>query len=126
MAKRENARYPALNPRLNLKNRQDEINDVLSYADKLSAKDKKWLNDFMEGYVCANPKAKGSRRIFDTKAKRSVCWSKNNTRNDCEYTRARSRNNIIDAPPPEKPVGGADDVIADIDREMVLKAWGLK
>lgn len=85
----------ALSPTLNLKSRYEEIMDILSYANSLSEKDKEWLNAFVEEYVNANMRHKG-KKLHKTKAARKVCWDKNNARNACVYSRAKSSGNTVD------------------------------
>lgn len=49
--RRSEAKYPALNPHLNLKTRFEQLD--YDYVDTLSEKDKQWLNDFSSEYIHA-------------------------------------------------------------------------
>lgn len=66
--RRSQSKYPALDPRLNLRTRQ-EILDY-DYIDQLSEKDKQWLNDFSSEYINADFKTnikEGRKRIHRKK-----------------------------------------------------------
>lgn len=66
--RRSKSDYPALDPRLNLKTRSDLLD--YDYIDKLSEKDKQWLNDFNTEYVNADFKTnveEGRKRIHKKK-----------------------------------------------------------
>lgn len=66
--RRAQSAYPALDPRLNLKTRSELIET--DYIDKLSEKDKQWLNDFNQEYVNADFKTnveEGRKRIHRKK-----------------------------------------------------------
>jgi hypothetical protein len=69
--------------------------DVLSYAHTLPEKDKAWLSSFMEEYINANMRHKG-KKLHKTKAERKICWDKNNARNVCVYSKARSSGKTVD------------------------------
>src|SRR5271165_6149819 len=67
-SKRSQAPYPALDPKLNLKTRY-ELFDA-DYIDKLSEKEKQWLNDFNNEYLNADFKTnveEGRKRIHRKK-----------------------------------------------------------
>ncbi len=77
--RRSDSKYPALDPKLNPK-----IRGILAdydYVDKLSEKDKSWLNAFTEEYVNANFKHKGKKLHKSKKAKRES-YNRNNWRNN--------------------------------------------
>lgn len=62
--RRSQSKYPALDPKLNLKTRADLLD--YDYIDQLSEKDKQWLNDFSNEYVNADFKThleEGRKRI---------------------------------------------------------------
>jgi hypothetical protein len=66
--RRSSSKYPALDPRLNLKTRSELIE--IDYLDKLSEKDKQWLNDFNSEFVNADFKTnieEGRKRIHKKK-----------------------------------------------------------
>lgn len=66
--RRSEARFPALNPNLNLKTRSDLLDQ--DYIAKLSDKEKQWLNDFNTEYVNADFKTnikEGRKRIHRKK-----------------------------------------------------------
>lgn len=66
--RRSKAKYPALEPRYNLKIRHDELE--CDYLNELSEEEKDWLNRFNEEYVNTNFKHKGKRvhpRKYTTK-----------------------------------------------------------
>jgi hypothetical protein len=72
---------------VNLKTRIDLID--YDYVNKLSEKDKAWLNKFTEEYTNASFK-KTSKPIQKTKAQRKDAYDRNNSRNRCIYTRAKA------------------------------------
>lgn len=66
--RRSSSKYPALDPKLNLKTRSDLIE--IDYIEKLSEKDKQWLNDFNNEFVNADFKTnvqEGRKRIHKKK-----------------------------------------------------------
>lgn len=66
--RRSQSKYPALDPKLNLKTRQELLD--IDYLDQLSDKDKQWLNDFTNEYVHADFKTninEGRKRIHKKK-----------------------------------------------------------
>lgn len=89
--RRNKSKYPALKPDLNLKTRTDLID--YDYLDKLSDKEKAWLNSFTEEYVGANMKHKG-KKFHKTKAMKKDCYDRNNARNRCIYTKAKASGQI--------------------------------
>jgi len=91
--KRSQAEFPGLNPKLNLKSRQEEIEDVASYAHTLSDKDKAWLNSYIEEEVNANFKHSGKKLNKSKKNKKRI-YNKNNARNRDVYTRAQASGQI--------------------------------
>ncbi len=76
--RRSNVKYPALDPKYNLKTRQELIE--VDYIDQLNDKEKEWLNSFNEEYVNANFNHKGKKLHKKAKQKKS-CYSMNNARN---------------------------------------------
>ncbi len=68
--------------------RRDEVEDVASYAHKLSNEEKAWLNQFMKEYNDADTK----NAVFHTTAEtRKICNDRNNARNRCDYTIAAAK-----------------------------------
>lgn len=88
-SRRNQTKYPALDPSLNLKSRS-HLADY-DYLHKLDEKDLKWLNDFSEGHNNANPNAEGAKEIFKTDKDKKKCYSINNARNRCILTRAHAQ-----------------------------------
>lgn len=85
--RRNSDKYPALKPELNLKTRSDLID--YDYIDKLSDKEKEWLNSFTEEYTCANFNHKG-KKLHKTKALKKDCYNRNNQRNRCILTKSKA------------------------------------
>lgn len=83
--RRSKQKYPALNPRFNLKTRTDLID--YDYLDKLSDKEKEWLNKFSEEYINASFDKKS---LHKTKALRKDCYDRNNSRNRDILTRSKA------------------------------------
>lgn len=112
--RRGTAKFPALQPQLNLKRRYDLID--YDYVDKLSEKDKKWLNDFTEEWV--NAKTKDARFHKSKKAKK-LCNDANNARNRCIWTMAKAsgRNVNLDNLEPDEAVAEEDKLIEDLDKK---------
>lgn len=79
-------RYPALDPKLNLKSRQDLID--YDYVNKLNDKEKDFLNKFSEEFINASFSAKG-KPLHRTKKMRKDCYDRNNARNRDILTKAK-------------------------------------
>lgn len=75
---------------LNLKTRCEEIEDLASYAKKLSPEDREWLNRFSEEYICANMNHSGAK-LHNTKEMVKSIYDRNNARNRCIYTREKAQ-----------------------------------
>ena len=75
---------------MNLKARYEEIAD-LDYIGKLSESEKAWMNEFMEGYVNASRKSK----LFTTKEDWKKNEDRNNARNRCIMTKAKSQGKLV-------------------------------
>ena len=91
--KRDTEKYPALNKNLNLKTRQDEIE--IDYLNKLSEKEKEWLNKFNEEYVNASLDRKDfNNNIHNTLELKQSCDKRNNERKECLYTREKASDNL--------------------------------
>jgi len=98
--RRSKAKYPALDPTLNLRTRYEEIeqnqyingvknDDGELVIRALTEAEKDWLNRFNEETVNANFKHKG-KKIDATKASKKRSYDKNNARNRCIYTKAKA------------------------------------
>lgn len=83
--RRSKQKYPALNPRFNLKTRTDLID--YDYLEKLSDKEKEWLNKFSEEYINASFDKKA---LHKTKALKKDCYDRNNSRNRDILTRSKA------------------------------------
>ena len=88
---RKRAKHPALNPKYNLKTRTELID--YDYIDKLSEKEKAWLNAFTEEYTNANMNHKG-KKLHKSKAMKKDCYNRNNARNRDILTRAKASGQI--------------------------------
>lgn len=98
--RRSKAKYPALDPTLNLRTRYEEIeqNQYINGVKndngeivirELTSAEKDWLNRFNEEFVNANFNHKG-KKIDATKASKKRSYDKNNARNRCIYTKAKA------------------------------------
>lgn len=82
-----------MEPSVNLKTRQEEINDVLTYFHKLSPKEKEWMNSFMEEENSVNFNHRGPK-LNKSKEDKKRIYNKNNARNRCIYTREKSQDKL--------------------------------
>lgn len=89
--RRSRAKYPALDPLLNLKTRIDLID--YDYVNKLDEKNKAWLNDFTEEYTNANLKHKG-KKFHRNKSLKKDCYDRNNARNRDILTKLKAAGQI--------------------------------
>jgi hypothetical protein len=85
--KRNSTKHSALIPHLNLKTRFELVD--YDYINKLSPKEKEWLNNFTEEYVHANMKHAG-KKLHTTKRLKKDCYDRNNSRNRCILTRNKA------------------------------------
>lgn len=92
-SRRIKEKYPALNPAFNLRSRQEEVEDMASYKDQLTDKEKDWLNRFSEEYVSANLSHKGKKLHRKVHHKKAI-YKKNNARNQCVLTRTKASNEL--------------------------------
>lgn len=89
---RAGMKYPALNAKLNLKTRYEEIEDLQSYAGKLNDEEKEWLNAFAQEEICANFNHRGPKLNDQSDpAVRSRIYNRNNERNRCIMTREKAQ-----------------------------------
>lgn len=78
--RRNKAQYPALHPELNLRSRTELLD--YDYLDKLTDKEKSFLNKFTEEYVNASVDVKKKwRNLHKTKEAIRDCFNRNNARN---------------------------------------------
>lgn len=80
-------KYPALDPKYNLKSRSELID--YDYIDKLSDKEKEFLNNFTEEFIGANMNHKG-KKLHKKKDQIKDCYNRNNARNRDILTRAKA------------------------------------
>jgi hypothetical protein len=92
--RRNRVTYPALDPKYNLKTRQEEIEDIKSYSHLLGPKEKLWMNSFVEEEINANFHHEGKKFNKSKKSKRIV-YNKNNARNRDVYTRSKAQNKLV-------------------------------
>lgn len=90
--RRESYQHPALEKGVNLKSRQEEIDDIKSYWDQLSPAEKEWMNKFTEEYVHANI---GNKPLHKTSEQKKSCYNRNNARNRDVYTREKAQNKLV-------------------------------
>jgi len=91
--RRNTVKFPGLEPKYNLKSRQEEIEDIASYAHKLGPKEKAWLNSYVEEEINANFQH-GGKKINKTKKAQREIYNKNNARNRDVFTRAKAQNKL--------------------------------
>jgi hypothetical protein len=78
--KQSASKYPALNPKKNLLNRQKQLD--YDYLDKLSPEEKQWLNDFTEEWLHTGFKSKRKKKnILKKKSDKKDAFDRNNARN---------------------------------------------
>lgn len=92
--KRSSVKYPALQPNLNLKTRQELID--YDYVNKLSESEKAWLNKFTEEYVGASlDRVNFDNNIHNTKKLKQDCDRRNNKRKEDAYTLSKVSNMLF-------------------------------
>lgn len=91
-SRRSQKDYPALEPQYNLKTRIDMID--YDYIDKLSDKEKDWLNRFTEEFTNANLNHKG-KKLHKSKKQKKDCYDRNNARNRCILTKAKASGRAV-------------------------------
>lgn len=92
--RRNLAKYPALDPGLNLKSRTELLD--YDYLHKLSEEELAWLNKFTEEYVHANLNTeKPKSNLHRTKSMRKDCYDRNNARNRDVLTKQKAQNKTV-------------------------------
>lgn len=119
--KRGKVKFPALDKKYNLKTRQDLID--YDYIDKLTDKEKAFLNSFTEEYVGANFKHKG-KKLHKSKTKKKDCFDRNNSRNRDIYTISKANDMLkeLDKKVDAKIKTTADDVENQLIEQIDLKS----
>jgi hypothetical protein len=91
--KRNLTKYPALDPKVNLKSRTELLD--YDYLNKLDEKELEWLNKFTEEYVHANLNTKEPKKnLHRTKKMRIDCYNRNNSRNRDVLTKGKISNKL--------------------------------
>lgn len=95
-SKRKSQKYPNLDPSVNLRTRWEEVNDIASYAHKLSPEEKEWANKFVGEYVHAALDYDNlENNLHNTKELKKSCTDRNNARNRDIFTRARASGSLV-------------------------------
>lgn len=100
MSRRSKQKYPNLNPKYNLPSRREEIEDIQSYAHKLSDKDKEWLDKFAKEYINASLDTVDlSKNLHNTKELKKSCQDRNNSRNRDLFTEMKTSKKLLPLEP---------------------------
>lgn len=92
--RRGRAKYPALEPTLNLKTRYEVLE--IDYLAKLDEKAKKWLNKFNDEYGNDHLDRKDlSNNLHNTPKLKKDCDDRNNARNRDIMTRAKASGSMV-------------------------------
>lgn len=93
--RRNSDKFSAVKPEFNLKIRQEEIEDIAEYFDKLPLDVKRWMNKFTEEYVNDKLDRKNlSKNLHNTKELKQSCDARNNKRNRDVYSLYKSKGDI--------------------------------
>lgn len=97
MNQRSKKKFPNLDPKLNLKSRQELIE--VDYLDKLNDEEKEYLDKFNKEYVNASFKKtkKGnysSKNLHKTEEERKKIYKMNNDRNADVYSRNKAKGSL--------------------------------
>ena len=91
--RRNKAKYPSLDPKLNLKTRQELVD--YDYLNKLSPKELKFLDKFSREYIVASlDQDNPNKNMHNTKALSKDCYDMNNSRNRDILTRQKAMGRI--------------------------------
>lgn len=88
---RKNKKYPALDPKYTTKVRREYLD--MDYLDKLSEKEKEWLNKFTEEHLNASFQ-NSSKDLNRSKTSKKKVYNENNARNRCLYGIAKASNRL--------------------------------
>ena len=86
--RRKNKKFAALDPAYTPKVRKEYLD--MDYIDKLSEKEKIWLNKFMEESLNASFEKDNKKNIIKSKKERKKIYNENNARNRCMYSVAKA------------------------------------
>jgi hypothetical protein len=92
-SRRSNTKYPNLKPEFNLKIRQEEIQDIASYANSLPPEAKAWLDRFVEEEINASFVNGGT--FNKTKEEQRKIYTRNNTRNRDIYSLSKASGKLV-------------------------------
>lgn len=92
---RDRIKHSAVDPKVNLRSRFEDIQDVASYFDQLSDKEKDWMNKFMEEYNNASFKKDNKKNLMKTDKEKRESYGRNNARNRDVYNRLKMNNDMI-------------------------------
>jgi hypothetical protein len=102
---REKTKFRALTKGVNLKSRGELID--YDYINKLSYEEKKWLNDFTEGWTNADFRSEDTKKVFENHEHiRKEAFRRNNYRNFDLYSKKKMNNGLISL---EEYYGNPDD-----------------
>lgn len=112
-SKRGKQRTPALEKGKNLKGRAELID--YDYVDKLSKEEKIWLNAFTEGWINADFRNPLTYEMFEDDKEKQACYTMNNARNRCMYTRAKTQGLVVDTKIEKKLAKESDNLNSGSD-----------
>ncbi|SRR6266700_6006258 len=93
--KRQQEKYSAVEPQVNLKARYEEIMDIQEYFHDLPEYAKKWMNKFTDEYVNDVLDRKNLKKnLHNTKKLKKSCDDRNNSRNRDVLTKKKITNNL--------------------------------
>jgi hypothetical protein len=104
-----------------LKTRVDLLDQ--DYIDKLSPKERKWLNKFNKEYISASFEEKGN--IHKTKRLKKESYDRNNARNRDILTRAKASNQLTDYEELHEETSNndyEDYIIEELDKKDIIQA----
>lgn len=121
--RRSRKKYPALEKTYNLKSRSELID--FDYIHKLNDDEKKFLNDFVEGWVNGNPLKEGTNELFTELYHRRECYAMNYARYNDILTQAKVNGRVVemDAQSPNKGslvYNPVDKIITKVDKDTLF------